>query len=78
MLRPYVVYYTVNTLSGGDPKNSRSPSDFLAVLVHNGSGEYTVYGGYRGSNEDWEPEQISLTQVGFTPLVPLTAPTSPQ
>lgn len=67
----YIVYYRVETLSGGDPEQRRTEDDFTATLVTNGVGQLSIPGGYRLTSETWEAEKIALHAIGYVPVLPI-------
>jgi hypothetical protein len=71
---PYLVYFSVKRLSGGDPNLARRSDDMTLVFVHEGVGTFSVYGGYRLEKEKWEPERIEVAPVGAIPGILLAGP----
>lgn len=64
----YDVALRVTRLSGGDPQtiaNETNPS-YVTVLVAKGKGSFSLYGGYRGSSETWEPPRYEVSVIGYS------------
>jgi hypothetical protein len=66
----YDVALRITRLSGGDPQtiaNEVNPA-YLTIVVAKGKGTFSLYGGYRGSSESWEPPRYEVSVVGYSRL----------
>jgi hypothetical protein len=61
----YLLLCSVKRLAGGDPENTRADDDTTFVIVRDGIGRYRESGGYRTSNEKWEPEKIEIRPIAL-------------
>jgi hypothetical protein len=64
----YDVALRVTRLSGGDPQTIATEVNpfYVTVVVAKGKGTFSLYGGYRGSTESWEPPRYEVTVVGYS------------
>lgn len=71
---PFVVYFTVKRVSGGNPESARPSDEWNAALVKDGYGELAVSGGYKAAEAKWSPEIVEIQFVGVSPIVPMLGP----
>ncbi len=68
----YLVLVSVKRVEGGDPEEPRDPNDNAMVLVRGGVGEFAAYGGFRTSDERWDPEKIEVQIIGALPIIEIS------
>ena len=61
----YLLLCSVKRLAGGDPENTRTDDDTTLVIIKDGIGRISIYGGFRGSGEKWEPEKIEVRPIAI-------------
>jgi hypothetical protein len=61
----YLLLCSVKRLAGGDPEETRTDDDTTLVIIKDGIGRISIFGGYRASGEKWEPEKIEVRPIAI-------------
>ena len=61
----YLLLCSVKRIAGGDPENTRTDDSTTSVVIKDGIGRMSIYGGYRTSGEKWEPEKIEVRPIAI-------------